>query len=158
FDIHNASAGLQDNWIFYGDSISAAAMSISPRGQNGTFAQMISQRVPTHFPVQEAGGIGYMRSDEGAKRIGTWLSLFPGRYVGLSFGTNDCGATSPEAFYRNYTVMVEAVLAAGKIPVVSKIPWARNPGVQTYGPALNAKIDALYSAYPQIVQGPDFWT
>jgi lysophospholipase L1-like esterase len=157
-DVHDASQGVADDWIFYGDSIVAAAMGVWPNGGVGTFAQLINARVPSQFPVQEAGGIGYLRSDVGARRIGSWLSLFPGRYVALSYGTNDCGATSPDAFYANYVSMVEAVLRAGKVPAVSKIPWARTPAVQTNGPALNAKIDDLYAAYPQIVRGPDFWT
>lgn len=157
-DVHDASRGVDDSWIFYGDSITAAAMATSPIGPVGTFAQLINVHVPSRFPVQEAGGIGFLRSDEGARRMGAWLALFPGRYVALSYGTNDCGATSPDAFYRNYASMVEAVVRAGKVPVVSKIPWARTPAVQSNGPALNAKIDELYAAYPQVVRGPDFWT
>src|SRR5262249_40407927 len=140
-DVHDASRGVEDDWIFYGDSISAAAMATSPIGPTGTFAQLINARLPDQFPVQEAGGIGFLRSDEGARRMDAWLARFPGRYVGLSYGTNDCGATSPDAFYRNYVSMVEAVLRVGKVPVVSKIPWARTPSVQSNGPSLNAKID-----------------
>lgn len=157
FDLHDASLGVEDDWIFYGDSISAAGMAVTPQGGQGTFAQMINLRAPAQFPIQEAGGTGYLRSDESARRINEWLATFPGTYVGLSFGSNDCGATSPDEFYRNYATMVDAVLRAGKTPVVSKIPWAKNPHVQTYGPILNAKIDELYAAYPQIVRGPDFW-
>jgi len=157
-DVYDASQGLADDWIFYGDSISAAAMAVAPIGDVGTFAQLVNARVPSQFPIAEAGGIGFLRSDDGARRINAWLSQFPGQYVALSYGTNDCGATSPDAFYRNYVTMVEAVLRAGKVPVVSKIPWAKAPAVQTNGPALNAKLDELYAAYPQIVRGPDFWT
>ena len=54
--------------------------------------------------------------------------------------------------------MVKAVLAAGKTPVVPKIPWGRTNKVQVNGPLLNAQIDKLYSAYPQIVPGPDLWS
>jgi hypothetical protein len=54
--------------------------------------------------------------------------------------------------------MIQAVLAAGKIPVVPTIPWARTANVQSCGPGFNAKIQTLYAAYPQIVHGPDLWT
>jgi hypothetical protein len=50
------------------------------------------------------------------------------------------------------------VLDAGKIPVVPKILWGRTAKVQANGPLLNAEIDKLYAAYPQIIQGPDFWS
>jgi lysophospholipase L1-like esterase len=100
----------------------------------------------------------FQTATDGADRIGTWLAMFPGHYVGLSFGTNDAGAANPAAFYTSYRAMIDAVLAAGKIPVVPKIPWVRTSAVQTNGPAYNAEIDHLYATYPQIVRGPDFWT
>ena len=47
---------------------------------------------PALFPAQEAGGIGFLTSADGAKYINTWLQLFPGKYVALSYGTNDANA------------------------------------------------------------------
>ena len=88
-----------------------------------------------------------------------WLTKFPGKYVALNYGTNDangCGDTT--AFYNHYVTMVQAVLNAGKVPVVPTIPWARTSEVQSCGPGFNTKIQALYTAYPQIVKGPDLWT
>ncbi|HET8911904.1 MAG TPA: SGNH/GDSL hydrolase family protein, partial [Ktedonobacteraceae bacterium] len=124
-----------------------------------SFSQLINQKAPTHMPVQEAGGTGYLTSLDGAIKIGIWLPLFPGRYVGLSFGTNDAlGCVDPTAFYNNYEVMVQAVLAAGKLPIVPHIPWGKEPLIQKCAPALNGKIDMLYQKYPKIIKGPDFWT
>ena len=88
----------------------------------------------------------------------------PGKYVALSYGTNDANnaaagdPTVAAKFYNNYVTMVQAVLAAGKTPVVPTIPWARTANIQANGPALNAKIQELYAAYPQVVRGPDLWT
>ena len=56
------------------------------------FAQLINARAPAYFPAQEAGGIGFLTSADGAKYINTWLQLFPGKYVALSYGTNDANA------------------------------------------------------------------
>jgi lysophospholipase L1-like esterase len=157
-DLHDAQWGLADSWIFYGDSITAAAMQVAPIGSTGTFAQLVNLRVPSSFPIQEGGGINSLTSGDGAEALPTWLAAFPGRYVGLSYGTNDANRDlSPEAFTANYEAMVQAALAAGKVPVVPKIPWARRPNVQRNGPLLNARLEQLYAAYPEIVRGPDFW-
>ncbi len=37
------------------------------------------------------------------------------------------------------------------------IPASQTPNVKACGPALNTKIAQLYSAFPQIVRGPDLW-
>ena len=158
-DIYATNYGVTDNWIFFGDSITAGAMGYPTVDGTKTFAQFISAKVPNHFPAQEAGGIGYLKSSDGAKYINLWLQLFPGRYVVLSYGTNDAlGCIDAHVFYQNYAVMVQAVLRAGKIPIVPRMPWGRDANIQDCAPALNAGIDALYRAYPQIMKGPDFWS
>ena len=156
-DVHDAS-GTQDDWIFFGDSITEGGMIHSSLGV-GTWAQLIAASNPGYFPAYESGGIGGTLSSDGASRIADWLSVFPGRYVGLSYGSNDAGSNvSPETFYSNYAQMVDTVLGAGMIPVVPKIPWSCNASLQANIPALNDQIDALYAAYPSIVRGPDLWT
>lgn len=158
-DVYNAKSGTSDDWIFFGDSITAGAMGhLTIKGVR-SFAELINARSPHNFPVQESGGIAYLISDDGAKNINTWLSLFPGHFVGLSYGTNDAlNCVSGANFYSNYVTMVQAVLKTGKIPVVSRIPWGGSGNIQRCAPALNAKIDALYKAFPQIIKGPDFWS
>jgi GDSL-like Lipase/Acylhydrolase family len=157
-DVYNASYALTDDWIFYGDSITAGAMGNTTINGVAGFAQLIHAKLPEHFPVQESGGIGYLTSSDGAEHIDTWLALFPGKYVALSYGTNDAlGCVNPVDFYNNYLTMVQKVLNAGKILVVPHIPWGRSPNIQNCAPALNARIDALYKAFPQIIHGPDLW-
>jgi hypothetical protein len=157
-DVYDASYASADDWIFYGDSITAGAMGHDTKGGVKSFAQLINARAPGQFPAQENGGIGYLRSSDGAKYISIWLRLFPGKYVGLSYGTNDAnGCASPSEFYNNYVAMVQAVLHAGKTPVIPHIPWGRTTSIQQCGPALNAEIDALYKGFPQIIKGPDLW-
>jgi len=161
-DVHNASAGYQDDWIFYGDSITENGMHHATQGYGATFAQQLSALVPGHFPAQEAAAIGGTLSNDGARSISAWLPLFSGSYVAIAYGTNDAGfccsaSVSPTIFYNNYVSMVQAVIASGKTPIVPKIPWGCTSQVLTFVPQLNQQIDALYSAFPQIVRGPDLW-
>jgi len=156
-DVHDATGPIEDDWIFFGDSITEGGMAHSSLGA-GTWAQLIAAANPGYFPAYESGGIGGTLAADGANGISRWLSIFPGRYVGLSYGSNDAGSNvPPSTFYSQYAQMVDAVLGAEKIPVVPKIPWSCNPTLQANVPGLNAQIDALYAAYPQIVRGPDLW-
>lgn len=161
-DVHDASAGAQDSWIFYGDYITAGGMDHDPRGL-ATFSQLINSFRPQYFPAQESGGTSFVQSGDGARLIRDWLAVFPGKFVGLNFGTTDADffdAGEPELpadFYKNYEIMVKAVIEAGKTPVVPKIPFGLTEKIQANGPRLNEQLDRLYAAYPQIVRGPDFW-
>ena len=161
-DIHDASAGTGDDWIFFGDSITQAGMahnSLSGSGGSGTWAQLVNASNASYFPAFENGGIGGTLSADAVSNINAWLAVFPGRYVGLAYGSNDAGySVSPTTFYDNYVTLIQAVLGAGKIPVIPKIPWSCNAGVQANTPSLNQRIDALYSAYPSVVRGPDLWS
>jgi lysophospholipase L1-like esterase len=155
-DIHNASAGYQDDWIFYGDSITEGSMHHA--GGGGSFGQQINAKLPSRFPAQEAGSIGGTLSVDGKNTINTWLAMFSGQYVVMAYGTNDAGFDTPYAtFYNNYVTMVQAVLALGKTPLIPHIPWGCTSQIQLNVPHLNQQIDALYSAFPQIVRGPDLW-
>lgn len=156
-DIHDASYGADDSWIFYGDSITAGGMVVS--GDN-SFAQMVNLSKPEFYPAAECGGIGGIFSTQGAQNIDKWLSVFPGKYVGISFGTNDAwgNQTGATNFYNNLETMVKAVLAAGKVPIIPTIPWSTLTDINTHAPSYNSQIKALYAAYPQIVKGPDLWS
>jgi hypothetical protein len=161
-DVHNASRGPQDSWIFYGDYTSAGGMDHDPRAV-GTFAQMVNFSRPQYYPAQESGGTGYVQSGDAAHLIRDWLAVFPGQYVALSFGTTDADFFDagkpelPDDIYKNFEIMVKAVLEAGKTPIVPKMPYGRTPNIQANGPRINEAIERLYAAYPQVVRGPDFW-
>jgi len=161
-DVYGPSKGTQDDWIFIGDSITQMAMHHNPmacKAGSGSFSRLINASCPSNFPVQENGGTGYMTSADGAKHINEWIVMFPGRYVALSYGTNDAwNGMKPEEFYNNYSIMAGAVLKAGKIPLIPSIPWSfSQEKIQKNGVELNRQIERLCSAYPQIIKGPDFW-
>jgi lysophospholipase L1-like esterase len=158
-DIYDANMALTNDWIFFGDSITEGAMDHHTLNGTAAFAQLINTHVPDNYPVQESGGIGYLTSFNGMEHLNTWLSLFPGKYVGLSYGTNDAlGCIAPATFYNHYVTMVQDVLHMGKIPLVPYIPWGRENTLQQCVPPLNAQITKLYSVFPQIIHGPDLWS
>ncbi len=154
-DIHNVSNGITDSWIFFGDSITAGGMM----NCYGTgYAELVNQIDSTYFPIQENGGIGGIMSTDGKNNIDRWLETFPGKYVSIAYGTNDSwgNQTGAEKYYENTVYMIEAVLAADMIPVLPKIPYATEAGVNTYLDDYNAMIDKIYEEYPEVVKGPDF--
>jgi len=157
-DVHDGGQSAQDSWLFLGDSITQDGLHHRSESGAGNFGQLINAARPAHDPAFEDGGTWGLTSLEGAQNIHAWLAAFPGEYVGLAYGTNDAnGCSNTTTFYDNYVTMVQAVLAAGKTPVVPTIPWARASNVVSCGPGFNTKIQQLYSAFPQILRGPDLW-
>lgn len=157
-DLHDCSAGV-DSWIFYGDSITAGGMTTFSTG-DGNFADLLQKRLPDYYPAQENGGIGGIFSTDGKNNMDRWLADFPGSYVSIAYGTNDCWGdqTGAERYYDNLVSMTEMILAAGKTPVVPKIPYSTEPGITANIEAYNAQIDRLYEAYPAVIAGPDFYS
>ena len=156
FDIHDVSNGITDSWIFYGDSITAGGMN----NCFGTgFATYIHELDSRYFPIQENGGIGGITSTDGRNNIDRWLSTYPGKYVSIAYGTNDAwgNPSNAQTYYDNTVYMVQAVLKAGKIPVLPKIPYASNPDVGDNEGYYNAMIDKIYEEFPEVVKGPDFY-
>lgn len=168
-DVHDARLGVEDSWLFLGDSITQGAMMQSPDiwgsgpGDSNVsgvlnFAQRIQAEAPAFFPAQENGGIGGIKASDALPMLDEWLKGFPGRYVGLSYGTNDANGASDQgakAFYETMKAMALKVIAAGKVPIIPTIPWARNAAYEDHIPAFNAAIGQLYRDVPAIVRGPD---
>ena len=153
-DIHDCSNGVDDSWIFYGDSITQGGMVVA----FDTFAQRINAMDNKYFPAAENGGIGGILSKDGKDNIDKWISIFPGKYCIVAYGTNDCwgNQTGTQKYYENTEYMINAIISAGKIPVVPTIPYSTNTGVQPNVKPYNDMIRKLYEEYPQIIKGPDF--
>lgn len=155
-DIHDASQGVFDSWIFFGDSITAGGM-VNAYGTS--YAKYVNDIDSRFFPAQENGGIGGITSLDGRDNIDRWLSTCNAHFVSIAYGTNDCwgNPNNTQSYYDNTKYMIDAVLEAGKVPVLPKIPSSTNadvgPNVQYY----NAMVEKLYDEYGnKLVHGPDF--
>lgn len=162
-DVYDASAlaaPLPDDFIFFGDSITREAMTQLTANGVPSFAQLIANGNPGRWPAEENGGIGGAKTADGAAFLPTWLSLFPGTYVGLAYGTNDAlGCISQTTVFNNFDQMVQDTLAAGKVPIIPHIPWGPNSTIQRCGPTINAAIDQITTKYgSQVIVGPDLWS
>ncbi len=156
FDVHDVSDGVSDSWIFFGDSITAGGMMNCYGTGYATYVNLIDSR---YFPAQENAGIGGITSQDGRDNIDKWLSTCNARFVSIAYGTNDSwgNGISAETYYDNTKYMIDAILDAGKIPVLPKIPGSTNIDVAPYIPEHNAMIDKLYEEYgDKIIKGPDF--
>jgi lysophospholipase L1-like esterase len=163
-DVHDASAGPNDSWIFLGDSITQDGMFHTPVGGANNYSQLINATKSNYYPAYEDGGIGGTATANGAASINTWLSTFPGKYVSLAFGTNnDCNNTT--AFYNDYKTMVTAILNAGKVPIVPTFPHSTSLNTACFQQLIN-QLNNLYNdptiingktMGSQIIKGPDFW-
>lgn len=139
-------------------SSSAGAMYQDEKGGQN-FAQIINATLPDYFPAQENAGRGGWIAEDAVPHFPQWLAQFPGRFVTLNHGSNDANTgVTPEAFYSHYESMVQAVLAAGKIPIIPTIQWFRNERAERNVPPLNAALAVLKQNYPRVLDGPDFWT
>ena len=155
-DIHDASNGVYDSWLFLGDSITAGGMVIS---WGTSFAANIHSMDERYQPAAQNGGIGGITSAHGKASIDSWLKDSPVRFVSIAYGTNDCwgNPNNADTYYANTKYMIDAVLKLGKIPVLPTIPGSTNSSVAPNVPIYNKKIRQLYSEYgDRIVKGPDF--
>jgi lysophospholipase L1-like esterase len=189
-DVHDASQGLDDDWIFYGDSITAGmgAQQLSGHnlsamggfshnplkdivqadfdaagagslwatlGKTGTVGELISDAKAGHFPLIQVGAVGGWLSNDGVAHVPGWLSLFPGKFVAIDFGTNDAGwAVKPADFQANMQTMIDAAHTAGKIVVIPTIP---SPVGNANTEALNAVITGTLWKEANVLQGPDLY-
>lgn len=162
-DIHDAHQGVQDDFIFFGDSITQRAFNHDDRsgtGQGAILPAQINATYPNYFPIWEGAGVGGWTATDLQATFSTWLANFPGRYVALNMGTNDANLAG--AYLTNFsskmTSMVQAVLGAGKIPIIPHIPWGGTANIQTNAPTLNGQIDAIIAANAGTLAGPDLYT
>jgi hypothetical protein len=169
FDVHQ---GNTDSWAFLGDSITAGGMTHG-KSADPNFAQAINAVVPSNFPMYENAGNGFDSAEgEGMARLNVLLANSQARYVAISYGMNDAGGAmaTDYTFYNAYKAMVDAVLAAGRIPVIPTIswtaqqPWQGNVGDPVTGSTFTlnrqlAKLKDDYRALGKVViDGPDLWT
>jgi hypothetical protein len=160
FDVYDATTPVSDDWVFYGDSITAAGLATNSVGGTPPFAALINKVDSSRWPIAENGGEPFDKAAEAVVRIlgpAGYLALFPGTYVALNYGMNDAAGADTTSFYANMRQLIEGVLAAGKVPVIPTIGYTRESNHNSHIGAFNQQIQRLYSEYPQVVPGPDLW-
>lgn len=159
-DVFSAQPLACDDWILFGNEHLGAALDVIPL-DDANLAEFVEAALPGRFPLIEYAGMSGWTADDLRKQFAkpdSWLAQFPGRYVGLAFGTKEAElATAPESFRAHLADVSSRVLAAGKIPVVANIPALADGSLTSAIVALNAEIETFHSQVPEAVRGADLW-
>lgn len=159
--VHDAHAGTQDSWIFFGDSITQRGFM---HDEGNGFGQIMPKQIhtlfPGFYPQWENGGMGGWTATDLQPNFASWLADFPGKYVAINMGTND--ANLGGSFVANYSSkmqsMITSALTAGKTVVIPHIPWLNTTSqAQTNVVTLNGQIDTLIAGNPGCIAGPDLY-
>jgi cell division septation protein DedD len=170
-DVHDASAQV-DNWLFLGDSLTLEGLRhaniTGMAWTGGNLAQLVGEATQgARFPATVNGGVGGTTMAWAAQHIESLLAPFPGRYVAVSYGTNDANTGGPlsdaqvAAYYQSLLVVVDAIQARGLVAVVPSTLWgcASNGWLGTNARLLNAHVAAhLWTDRPGVLRGPDLWS
>ncbi len=171
FDVHDASQGTNDDVTFFGDSINVGWATHNPYGTaDATAAGVAAQSLPDmilaarpgKMPVLQGAGIVGEASWDAAPAFTGWLGTAQGRYVSISYGTNEAlnfgDAAHRTMFLNAMQQMIDAAHASGKVVIVPRtIPYGTNANLAVNGPILNGWIAELLAANPTVVPGPDQW-
>lgn len=165
-DVTEAHGDGTEGWLFLGDSITAryaghASVGGGTGGPVPSFTEAVDLLTGGQArPISVNAGASCAKASDATQWIDDVLEGFPGRYVALGFGTNDGweGAGDPDQFYRDMESLVDAVVAAGDVPVVPTIPWPNDTGAWEAGTqAMNEQILRLYRERAEVVPGPDLY-
>lgn len=156
-DLHDASTGTDDSVFFLGDSITAMSFNRCPESQP-SFAELVHRAAPDRFPAMIDGGVGGVNSGYGVSVVRDWLALNPDFHVwAIGYGTNDAWQKVPPAlFEQNLQTLVDRILAAGRVPVIARIPFAAAGPADADVRALNGVIDRV-AARNGLLPGPDLY-
>jgi lysophospholipase L1-like esterase len=157
-DVHDISNGANDTWFFMGDSITAFAYDRAPADQP-SYAEDIDAKHAAYFPAMINGGIGGETSADGVTHLADWIALNPDyHYFAVGYGTNDSAGNNSDTatFQSNMQMIIDGLLAAGKVPVLAHIPYSSD-GNHNAIPQYNAVIDLL-AASNHLPIGPDLYT
>jgi lysophospholipase L1-like esterase len=151
-DVHDLSAGGDDTWVFFGDSIVSTVFDRAPEHQP-SFAEVVAARHHGYFPAMIAAGTGSLHHYDAVTRIDAVLALNPDAHViGLAFGVNDW---DPVAYRRDLLEVVGKIRAAGRVPIIARVPF-RTDGRTDYARQLNDVVDAVTRELG-LVPGPDLY-
>ena len=151
-DVHDLSGGGDDVWVFFGDSITSAVFDRAPAHQPD-FRESIARLHPGYGPAVVSAGFGSLHHADAPRLVEEVLALNPeARVVALGFGSNDW---DPAAYRADLEAVVRKVRAAGRIPVVARIPFRADAAVD-FPARLNAVVDEV-AARRGLPPGPDLY-
>jgi hypothetical protein len=148
-DVYNASGGITDGLVFYGDSV-AANIFLSAGGgfPPQWFSKQIQARHASFFPFVLGGGYPFTTSADAVDLIITHSgahfsvglaaplrTIFgAAKYAALLWGTNDAQMPALVSSFRsNYTQIINALRAQGQTVVIASPTWTtdttRQPGL-----------------------------
>jgi lysophospholipase L1-like esterase len=167
FDLSAADGGLpSDTWFFMGDSITQGAFP-PVFGAGTRFDDLLHAAHTAYDPAMVPGGITSEFATDGVRHINQdhWLELNPDMtHVAIGYGTNDSwGNKNPVTvgFEATLETLVTAVMAAGRVPILARIPYAcEDPNAarqHTTVAQFNQIIDRLQAKYG-LPCGPDLYS
>jgi lysophospholipase L1-like esterase len=149
-DVHDLSLGGDDVWVFLGDSIDAGVFDRAPTHRPG-FTDLVAKAHPGYEPAVVDAGFCAARSGEVLARIDDVLAWNPdARVFAITLGSNDPDA---ETLRRDLDAIVARIEAAGRIAVVSRLPYQTKYERDFVAPK-NRAIDGLTAARA-LLPGPD---
>jgi lysophospholipase L1-like esterase len=153
------AAGLDESWLFLGDSIAALAFDrAAERGPS--FADLVHARRPATAPITLDAGVNGETSAQALSRLDQTLAWNPDfHFWVIGYGTNDVpsdpSGAAAGAFAGRIGRLAARIQAAGHVPVVVPIPYSRDPARAAI-PAYNAALLALADSQGLLV-GPDLY-
>ena len=152
-EVHDLSRGGDDVWVFFGDSITAGVFDRAPEHQP-SFSEAVSLLYPGYFPAMVNAGIPRLRAAEAVVEVERVLALNPeARVVAIGVGSND---HDPQTFRRDLDALVRRIVAAGRIPVLQRVPF-QTKYPQDYVAPLARVVDEVAAANG-LVAGPDIYS
>jgi len=149
-----------DTWFFMGDSITAGAFR-RQLGAGTGFDEILHAQHPTFWPTILDGGIGGELSTMGLAHVADWLAVNPDvEHIAILYGTNDSWGVATTAsanlttFTANMTSIVEMMIAAGRVPILARIPYAT--AAHDHLAPFNAAIDDISTRHG-LPCGPDLY-
>jgi lysophospholipase L1-like esterase len=146
----------QDTWLMFGDSIAKDAFHKQRNADN--FYRRVAAAHEGFSPTVVNASIGGGSLGDALLRLEETLELNPDmQYVGVAYGTNDSWDNTPEQarFEENLRNLVDAILEAGRTPVLARIPHGSRDHDNV--PQFNIIIDAVQAEY-YLPCGPDLFT
>lgn len=152
-DVHDLSYGGNDIWAFVGDSITAETADRStPR--RPSFQDQIAIRHPGYRPATINVGLTRYKTPDLLAKLDQLLALNPDAHVwAILIGSND---GTPEMVRDALRPIVERLKAAGKLPIVARIPFQTKYGPD-YVAAKDAALDEVVRE-ERLAPGPDLYT